>query len=40
MRGMQCNVEIGYQLSICSKDLGKPRKALIEFDAEARLNNI
>jgi hypothetical protein len=34
MRGMQCNVEFGYQLSICSKDRGKP------FEAEAGLNNI
>jgi hypothetical protein len=27
---MQCNVEFVYQLSICSKDRGKPRKTLIE----------
>jgi hypothetical protein len=27
---MQCNVEFGYQLNICSKDRGKPRKTLIE----------
>jgi hypothetical protein len=41
MRGMQCNVEFGYQLSICSKDRGKPRKTLVEFgEAEARLNVI
>jgi hypothetical protein len=26
MRGMQCNVDFWYQLSICSKDRGKPRK--------------
>jgi hypothetical protein len=32
MRGMQCNVELGYQLNICSKDRG--------FEAEARLNVI
>jgi hypothetical protein len=30
MRGMQCNVEFGYQLSICSKDRVKPCKTLIE----------
>jgi hypothetical protein len=30
MRGMQCNVEFGYQLNICSKDRGKSRKTLIE----------
>jgi hypothetical protein len=29
MRDMQCNVEFGYQLNICSKDRGKPRKTLI-----------
>jgi hypothetical protein len=52
MRGMQCNVEFGYQLSICSKDRGKPRKTLVElagrrtfrmradFEAEACLNVI
>jgi hypothetical protein len=30
MRGMQCNVEFGYQLSICSRteeNHGKPEKA-------------
>jgi hypothetical protein len=30
MRGMQCNVEFVYQLSICPKNRGKPRKNLIE----------
>jgi hypothetical protein len=42
MRGMQCNVEFGYQLRICSKDRGKPRKILIELAIEARssYNNI
>jgi hypothetical protein len=30
MRGMQCNVEFGYQLRLRSKDLGKLRKTLIE----------
>jgi hypothetical protein len=30
MRGVEFNVEFGYQLSICSKDRGKPRKTLIE----------
>jgi hypothetical protein len=30
MGGMQCNVEFGYQLSICSGTKEKPRKTLVE----------
>jgi hypothetical protein len=41
MRGMQCKVEFGYQLSICSKDRGKPRKTLTELGvAKVQLNVI